>query len=498
MSRLERFGDRMDAARQLMLRRSFFRSSGLAMGSIALASLQGSPACGDDNQTNVAARVHPPLSGLPHHPPKAKSIIYLHMNGGPSQIDLWDYKPTLAEQFDKDLPDSIRQGQRITTMTSGQKRLPVAPSKFRFQQHGQCGRWVSELLPHTASLVDELAVIKTVHTNAINHDPACTFVMTGTEVPGKASLGSWLAYGLGSESNDLPAFVVLTPTWSATAPAQALFTRMWSSGFLPTRFTGVALRSGPDPVLYLQNPEGVSSADRRSMLNTLAQLNQHRFEQWRDPEIQTRIAQYEMAYRMQGSVPELVDLAEEPQSVLDLYGPDVTKPGTFAASAILARRMVERGVRVVQILHRGWDQHGNIAGDLPAQCRDVDQASAGLLRDLRQRGLLDQTLVVWGGEFGRTVYCQGGLTKENYGRDHHPKCFSMWMAGGGIRGGIEYGTTDDFSYNIVDRPASIHDINATLLHCLGIDHERFVFPFQGLEQRLTGVEQQKVIREILV
>jgi hypothetical protein len=346
-------------------------------------------------------------------------------------------------------------------------------------------------------LVDELAVIKSVHTNAINHDPACTFVMTGTEVPGKASLGSWLAYGLGSESNDLPAFVVLTPTWSATAPAQALFTRMWSSGFLPTRFTGVALRSGPDPVLYLQNPEGVSSADRRAMLNTLSQLNQHRFEQWRDPEIQTRIAQYEMAYRMQGSVPELVDLKDEPQSVLDLYGPDVTKPGTFAASAILARRMVERGVRVVQILHRGWDQHGNIAGDLPAQCRDVDQASAGLLRDLRQRGLLDQTLVVWGGEFGRTVYCQGGLTKENYGRDHHPKCFTMWMAGGGIRGGIEYGTTDDYSYNIVDRPAAIHDINATLLHCLGIDHQRFVFPFQGLEQRLTGVEQQQVIREIL-
>jgi hypothetical protein len=306
-----------------------------------------------------------------------------------------------------------------------------------------------------------------------------------------------LAYGLGSESNDLPAFVVLTPSWSATAPAQALFTRMWSSGFLPTRFTGVALRSGPDPVLYLQNPEGVSSADRRSMLDTLSQLNQHRFEQWRDPEIQTRIAQYEMAYRMQGSVPELVDLKEEPQSVLDLYGPDVTKPGTFAASAILARRMVERGVRVVQILHRGWDQHGNIAGDLPAQCRDVDQASAGLLRDLRQRGLLDQTLVVWGGEFGRTVYCQGGLTKENYGRDHHPKCFTMWMAGGGIRGGIEYGTTDDFSYNIADRPAAIHDINATLLHCLGIDHERFIFPFQGLEQRLTGVEQQQVIREIL-
>jgi len=382
-------------------------------------------------------------------------------------------------------------------MTSGQARLPVAPSKFKFNPHGQCGRFVSELLPFTSGVVDELAVIKTVHTNAINHDPACTFVMTGSEVPGKASLGSWLAYGLGSESDNLPAFVVLTPTWSATAPAQALFTRMWASGFLPTRYTGVALRSGADPVLYLRNPNGVTFEDRRAMLDALSEMNHHRLQAVGDPEIQTRIAQYEMAYRMQSSVPDLVKIDDEPESVLGLYGPDVHKPGTFAASALLARRMVERGVRVVQLLHRGWDQHGNIANDLPAQCRDVDQACAGLIQDLKQRGLLDQTLVVWGGEFGRTVYCQGGLTKENYGRDHHPKCFTMWMAGGGIRGGIEYGTTDDFSYNIADRPAAIHDINATLLHCLGIDHERFIFPFQGLEQRLTGVEQQQVIREIL-
>ena len=419
------------------------------------------------------------------------------MNGGPSQIDTWDHKANLKDQFDKDLPDSIRQGQRITTMTSGQARLPVAPSKFQFNQHGSCGRWVSELLSQTAKVVDELAVIKSVHTNAINHDPACTFVMTGNEVPGKASLGSWLAYGLGSESDNLPAFVVMTPTWSAKAPAQALFTRMWSSGYLPTRYAGVALRTGGDPVLYLPNPDGVSSADRRAMLDALDKMNQERFAQLHDPEIQTRIAQYEMAFRMQTSVPELVSLTEEPSNILEMYGPEASVPGTFAASAILARRMVERGVRVVQILHRGWDQHGNIANDLPAQCRDVDQACSALIQDLKQKGLLDSTLVVWGGEFGRTVYCQGGLTKDNYGRDHHPKCFTMWMAGGGIRGGVEYGVTDDFSYNILEKPVHVNDLNATILHCMGIDHERFIFPFQGLEQRLTGVEHQQVIQELL-
>ncbi len=484
----------------LQTRRQFFGRTGLRMGGVALAAMSGaapikslSSAIASDN----SAKVHPALHGLPHFAPKAKAIIYLHMNGGPSQIDTWDYKPHLQEQFDKDLPDTIRKGQRITTMTSGQARLPVAPSKFKFAQHGQSQRWVSELLPFTSKIVDELAVIKTVHTNAINHDPACTFVMTGNEVPGKASLGSWLAYGLGSESDNLPAFVVMTPTWSSKAAAQALFTRMWSSGFLPTRYAGVALRTGGDPVLYLPNPDGVTSADRRVMLDALGQLNRERFSELHDPEIQTRIAQYEMAFRMQRSVPELVKLNDEPSSITDMYGPEVTVPGTFAASALLARRMVERGVRVVQILHRGWDQHGNIANDLPAQCRDVDQASAALILDLKQRGLLDSTLVVWGGEFGRTVYCQGGLTKDNYGRDHHPKCFTMWMAGGGVRGGVEYGQTDDFSYNIAENPVQINDLNATILHCMGIDHERFVFPFQGLEQRLTGVEHQQVIRDVL-
>jgi Protein of unknown function (DUF1501) len=479
-------------------RRQFFAGSGLRLGSLALATLMpASQTLYAADETNPAALMNPPLPGLPHFAAKAKSIIYLHMNGGPSQIDTWDYKPVLNDYFDKDLPESIRKGQRITTMTSGQKRLPVAPSKFKFAQHGQSGRWVSELFPALAECVDDLALIKSVHTNAINHDPACTFVMTGSEVPGKASLGSWLAYGLGCESNNLPAFVVLTPTWSAKAAAQALFTRMWSSGFLPTRYNGVALRSVGDPVLYLPNPPGIERDDRRRMLDSLAKLNQHRFAALGDPEIQTRISQYEMAFRMQDSVPELTDLSQETAETLALYGPDVQKPGSFAASALLARRLVERGVRVVQLLHRGWDQHSNIAGDLPLQCKDVDQASAALLKDLKQRGLLDSTLIVWGGEFGRTVYCQGGLSRDNYGRDHHPRCFPMWLAGGGIKGGTIVGETDDFSYNITERPVHINDVNATILHCLGIHHERFVFNFQGLDQRLTGVEAAAPVTEVL-
>jgi len=410
---------------------------------------------------------------------------------------LWDYKPNLSEFYDKDLPESVRKGQRITTMTSGQTRLPVAPSLFKFHQHGQCGTWVSELLPHTAKCVDDIAVVKSVHTNAINHDPACTFVMTGNEVPGKPSLGSWLAYGLGSESNDLPSFVVLTPTWKSGAAAQALFTRMWSSGFLSSKYTGVALRHIGDPVLYVQNPPGVSSQNRRAMLDTLGELNHRTLEQFGDPETLTRMAQYEMAFRMQTSVPDLTDLRQETAATLEMYGPDVTRPGTFAASALLARRLIERGVRVVQLLHRGWDQHGNLPRDLRSQCEDTDQPIGALLTDLKQRGMLDKTLVVWGGEFGRTVYSQGTLTQDNYGRDHHPRNFCMWMAGGGIKGGQVYGETDDFSYNVVQNPVHVNDLNATLLHCLGIDHERFSVKFQGLDQRLTGVEAPKVIPELL-
>ncbi|MEY4690791.1 MAG: hypothetical protein RIT19_1116 [Verrucomicrobiota bacterium] len=475
-------------------RRQFFGDTGIRLGGLALAAL----GAGKLNAAGPAvARVHPPLPGFPHFAPKAKRLIYLHMNGAPSQLDLWDHKPKLQEYFDKDLPDSVRNGQRITTMTSGQARFPVAPTMFKFHQAGQSGRWISELLPHTARVVDELAVIKSVQTNAINHDPACTFVMTGSEVPGKASLGSWLAYGLGSENNELPAFVVLTPNWSSKADAQALFTRMWSSGFLPTRYTGVALRSIGDPVLYIDNPPGVSREDRRGMLDALNRLNARTHERWGDPETLTRIAQYEMAFRMQSSVPDLVDFSGESKATIDLYGDDVKKPGTFAASTLLARRLVERGVRCVQILHRGWDQHGNLPSEIRAQCKDIDQASAALIHDLKARGLLEDTLVIWGGEFGRTVYSQGRLTRTDYGRDHHPRNFCMWMAGGGIKGGISYGETDDFSYNVVENPVHINDLNATILQCMGVDHRRFTFKSQGLDQRLTGVEESHPIQALL-
>ncbi|MDB6074717.1 MAG: hypothetical protein JWO89_2357 [Verrucomicrobiaceae bacterium] len=476
-------------------RRQFFGNVGLRAGNVALASLLGSEMMASAG--GAGGDVHPPLPELPHFAARAKRLIYLHMNGGPSQLDMWDYKPGLKAQFDKDLPDSIRNGQRITTMTSGQARLPVAPSMFNFQQHGQCGRWASELVPHTATVADELAVVKSVWTTAINHDPACTYVMTGNEVPGKASLGSWLSYGLGSASNDLPAFVVLTPKWSSGAAAQALFTRMWSSGYLPTKHAGVALRSSGDPVLYIQNPPGVERSDRRTMLDALGKLNEINYSRFGDPETQTRIAQYEMAFRMQSSVPELVDLKGESKATLDLYGAEVTTPGTFAHSTLLARKLVERGTRVVQILHRGWDQHGNLPKDISSQCRDTDQACAGLIKDLKERGMLDDTLVVWGGEFGRTVYSQGTLTDRNYGRDHHPRCFTMWMAGGGSKGGTIYGETDDFSYNIVKDPVDVRDFHATVLNLLGINHERFTYRHQGLDQKLTGVEPAKVIQALI-
>lgn len=489
------------ALRAAACRRAFLRASGVGAGSVALSLLEARRAGAASLPPGAArlagGRVHQGIPGLPHHAPRARSLIYIHTNGGPSQIDLWDHKPKLEEYFDKDLPPSVRGEQRLSTMTSGQARFPVAPSKFRFEQRGRCGRWINaELLPHTAGIVDDLALVKSVFTNAINHDPACTYVMTGNEVPGKASLGSWLAYGLGSESDDLPAFVVFTPQPDIN-PSQALFTRMWSSGFLPTRYTGVALRGSGDPVLYLPNPEGVSRDDRRRMLDSLAALNARSFERYRDPETQTRIAQYEMAFRMQASVPELVDLSGESARTLALYGDDVSKPGSFTHSLLLARRLVERGVRVVQILHRGWDQHGNLPNDLRSQCLDTDQATAALVSDLKARGMLDDTLVVWGGEFGRTVYSQGTLNRDTYGRDHHPRNFCMWMAGGGVRGGEILGETDDFSYNIVDTPVDVNSFNATILHLMGIDHERLTFKFQGLDQRVTGVVEQRVLHEIL-
>jgi uncharacterized protein (DUF1501 family) len=473
----------------LMTRRHFFRRGALGLGTAALASLL-------PREAASAAEARGAL-GAPHFAPKAKRAIYLFMNGGPSQQDMWDYKPKMNDLFDKDLPESIRNGQRLTTMTSGQTRFPVAPSKYKFARHGKAGVWVSELLPWTAKVVDDLALIKTVHTEAINHDPAVTYICTGQQQPGRPSLGSWLSYGLGCESNSLPAFVVMTATWTGRKEAQAIYNRLWGSGFLPSKHQGVALRSQGDPVLFLSNPDGVDPATRRRMLDALARLNQKQADEVGDPETQARIAQYEMAFRMQSSVPELTDLSKETKQTLDMYGPDVHKPGTFAASCLLARRLMERGVRFVQIFHRGWDQHFNVAGDLPNQCRDVDQACYALVTDLKRRGLLDDTLVVWGGEFGRTIYCQGKLTRDNYGRDHHPRCFPVWMAGGGVKPGVVYGETDDFSYNVVKDPVHIHDLNATILYCLGIDHRRLSVKYQGLDVRLTGVEEHAPVKDIL-
>ncbi|MCA9174176.1 MAG: DUF1501 domain-containing protein [Planctomycetales bacterium] len=437
------------------------------------------------------------LPGVPHHPPKAKRFIYLFMNGGPAQMDLYDYKPEVEKLFDQDLPDEVRKGQRFTTMTSGQKRFPLAPSMFKFEKHGQCDRWVSELLPHTAKVVDELSFIYSVHTNAINHDPAVTYIQTGRELPGWPSMGAWLAYGLGVETENLPNYVVMTPTWTGRKSAQALYSRLWGTGFLPPNLQGVSLRAKGDPVLFINDPPGVDTTMRRKMLDGLAELNQLQFERLGDPETTARIAQYEMAFRMQSSVPELTDLSGEPQHVLDMYGPDVKTPGTFAASCLLARRLAERGVQCIQLFHRGWDQHGNLPNDLRNQCRDVDQATRGLIEDLKQRDMLKDTVIVWGGEFGRTVYCQGTLKRDNYGRDHHPRCFTMWMAGGGIQGGRSIGMTDEFSYNIVEDPVKIADINNTVLHCLGIDNRKLSVKFQGLDARVTGVEECRVLNELL-
>jgi len=477
---------------QAISRRHFFGKAATGLGTAALASMLPGRAVAAPDLPATGG-----LPGLPHFAPNAKRAIYLFMAGAPCQIDMFDYKPTMGEWFDKDLPDSVRMGQRLTTMTSGQDRFPIAPSKFKFEQHGQGGAWVSELLPHTAKMVDDLAIIKTLHTEAINHDPAITYICTGHQLPGRASLGSWLSYGLGTMNENLPAFVALTATWTGRKEAQALFQRLWGAGFLPSKHQAVALRSQGDPVLFLSNPDGVSAQTRRRMLDSLVRLNQKTLAQIGDPETQARIDQYEMAFRMQSSVPELIDIGSESKTVLDSYGSDVEKPGTFAASCLLARRMVERGVRFVQIFHRGWDQHANVAKDLPNQCRDIDQPCYALIQDLKQRGMLDDTLVIWGGEFGRTVYCQGKLTRENYGRDHHPRCFTIWMAGGGIKPGVVYGETDDFSYNIVENPVHIHDMNATILHCLGIDHRRLSFKVQGLDMRLTGVEDHSPVQAVL-
>ncbi|HWB09458.1 MAG TPA: DUF1501 domain-containing protein [Pirellulales bacterium] len=467
-----------------LARRRFFQQTAGALGAAALASLSWA-----DESRAKAERL------APHFAPRAKRVIYLFQSGGPSHLELLDYKPRLAELHGSELPDSIRQGQRLTGMTSGQKSFPVIAPKFKFSQHGRSGAWLSELLPYTAKQADDLCIVRSLHTEAINHDPAITFIQTGSQQPGRPALGAWLSYGLGSEAHDLPAFVVMISHGTGKDANQGLLDRLWGSGFLPSSHQGVKLRSGRDPVLYLSDPPGIDRELRRNMLDGLARLNGYQRQQDGDPEIDARIDQYEMAFRMQASVPELTDLSRESAATLDLYGPDAGKPGTFAANCLLARRMVERGVRFVQLYHRGWDNHGGLPTNIPKQCQDVDQPQAALIADLKQRGLLDETLVIWGGEFGRTVYGQGG-NQPDYGRDHHGRCFSMWLAGGGVKPGIVYGETDDYGYNIVRDPVHIHDLNATLLHCLGIDHERLTYRFQGRDFRLTDVEG-RVVRDIL-
>ncbi|MEX2262578.1 MAG: DUF1501 domain-containing protein [Bryobacteraceae bacterium] len=468
-----------DEFRLALTRRHFFSRASAGIGTAALASL-------------MAPEAFAGLSELPHFAPKAKRVIFLHQSGGPSQMDLFDYKPKLDKLQGSELPDSIRKGQRITGMTSGQSTLPVASSMFRFQRHGQSGAWLSELLPHTAKIVDDLAIIRTVHTDAINHDPAITFIQSGSQQPGRPSMGAWVSYGLGSENQDMPAFVVLISQTSGLNTDQPLFSRLWGAGFLPSNHQGVMFRAGGDPVLYLSDPPGLGRDTRRQMLDGIAKLNKMRAEAYGDPEIETRIAQYEMAYRMQTSVPELMDLSKEPDHVVEMYGPEARKPGSYAANCLLARRMAERNVRFIQLYKRGWDQHNDLPRDLALQCKATDQASAALITDLKQRGLLDETLVIWGGEFGRTVYCQGRLTETNYGRDHHPRCFTMWMAGGGIRPGVNLGETDDYCYNIVSDPVHVHDLQATILHCMGVDHKRLTYKFQGRHFRLTDVHGELV------
>jgi hypothetical protein len=477
-----------------MTRRYFFSQGSHCVGWAALASLLAREGL---SSADAAESAEGDRTSLQQFAGKAKHVIYLHMVGGPPQMDLYDYKPVMGDWYDKDLPDSVRMGQRLTTMTSGQKRFPIAPSKFKFARHGQCGMWVGELLPWTSKMVDDMVFIRTMHTEAINHEPAITNMQTGTQVTGRPCLGAWTSYGLGSLNDKLPTFVVLVAKPTNTEQVQAISARLWQAGYLPGEHAGVSFRTSGDPILYINNPPGVPSEIRRKTLDGLRALNELNYQRLGDPETQTRIAQFELAYRMQTSVPELTDIAREPESTFKLYGDAAKQSGTFANTVLLARRLVERGVRFVQIYHNNWDTHANVAGRLPDQCRDVDQACYGLVQDLKRRGMFDETLVIWGGEFGRTIYSQGGLSKTNYGRDHHPRCFTMWMAGGGTKGGTIYGETDDFSYNVVKDPVHIRDFHATVLQLLGFDHQRFTFKHQGLDQRLTGVEPARVIKELI-
>jgi hypothetical protein len=477
---------------ELMTRRHFFGRCSLGIGTAALAALMNEKGYSANPQFGAGS-----VSEVQHLKPRAKRVIYLFQSGGPSQIELFDSKPQLEKYRGQNLPESIRMGQRLTGMTAFQSSLPTAPSVYKFNRHGKSGVWLSDLLPHTAKIADDLCFVRSMHTEQINHDPAITFSLTGFQLAGRPSMGSWISYGLGSENNDLPAFVVMVSIGTGNNGDQPLYDRLWGSGFLPSQFQGVKFHNGPDPVLYLSNPAGLNDQVRRRFLDDLAKLNEKRAREFSDPEILSRVAQYEMAYRMQRSVPELTDLSAEPDRTFERYGPESRKPGTYAANCVLARRLAERGVRFIQLFHRGWDQHSNLPKQIANQCRDTDQATAGLLTDLKERGMLEDTLVIWGGEFGRTVYSQGRLAAENYGRDHHPRCFTVWLAGGGIKPGISIGETDDFSYNITRDPIHVHDFNATILDCLGIDHTRLTYKFQGRYFRLTDVHGE-VIKKILV
>ncbi len=485
--------DPLQETRMLMTRRHFFGLNATGIGTAALAQLLGKDLLADNTDKPMGAGQSGmgDSLGLPHFAPKAKRVIWLFQSGGPSQIELFDYKPALEKVRGTDLPESIRKGQRLTGMTSTQDHFPMVPSTFKFEQHGKSGTLISELLPQTAKIVDEICIIKSMHTEAINHDPAITFFQTGAQIAGRPSMGAWLSYGLGTESKELPAFVVMITQGGGDQP---LYDRLWGSGFLPTKYQGVKFRSVGDPVLYLTDPPGFDREMRRQYLDSLGELNQMRLKDFGDPEISTRIAQYEMAFRMQSSVPELTDISKEPDSVFELYGEEARKPGTYAASCLLARRLAERGVRFTQIFIRGWDHHGKLPIELPRRCKATDQASAALVMDLKARGMLDETLVIWGGEFGRTVYCQGRMTEDDYGRDHHPRCFSLWMAGGGIKPGMSYGETDEFSYNITVDPVHVHDLQATILRCLGIDHTRLTFKYQGRSFRLTDISGEVVTK----
>jgi hypothetical protein len=472
------------AAREAVTRRTFLQQSG---GGIGLAALGGLLGAGAGAPAKAAM-----LPGFPHHAAKAKRIIYLFQSGAPSQMDLFDPKPQMQEQRGKDLPDSIRKGQRLTTMTSGQKSFPIAPSIFKFAQHGQSGAWFSEVMPHMAGIADEWCMVRSMYTEAINHDPAITFMQTGSQLAGRPSIGAWTAYGLGSENSDLPSYVVLTSFGTGRKSDQPLYDRLWSAGFLPAKYQGVKFRNKGEPVLYLNNPGGMDRSLRRDTLDELASLNQHKHEQLGDPEILNRIAQYELAFRMQASVPELTDLSNEPESVLAEYGPEVRTPGTYAANCLLARRLAERDVRFIQLFHMGWDHHGGLPPAVRGQCSDTDQPTAALIRDLKQRGLLDDTLIVWGGEFGRTIYSQGAITETSYGRDHHPRCFTMLLAGAGVKKGLTYGATDEFCYNITENPVHVHDLNATIMHLMGVDHTRLTYRYQGRDFRLTDIHGELV------